>query len=177
MDIEELLGEVETLVAPIVQAHGLFLVDLEWRRAGRRGVLRFYIDRPGSRQGEFQAGAGGVSIADCQRFSEEVGDLLDVSGLIPDSYDLEVSSPGLDRELRKDRELRWAVGRAVRCWLREPLDGRTECSGRLQAVTEEALVVEEPGGRVRELPRARVAKARLELPFPQRAGRRSGVGR
>ncbi|MFQ5830319.1 MAG: ribosome maturation factor RimP [Candidatus Methylomirabilia bacterium] len=177
MDTEERFAEIEALVAPILQALGLFLVDIEWRRTGRRGMLRFFIDKAGPRPEEFQAGPGGVSITDCQRFSEEVGDLLDVSGLVPDGYDLEVSSPGLDRELRKDRELRWAIGRAVRCWLREPLDGQTECSGRLQAVTEEALIVEEPGGRALELPRTRVAKARLELPFPKRRGRRSGVRR
>lgn len=165
MVAEDRLAQIEALVAPVLRAHGLTLVDLEWRREGRRWVLRFTIDKGGA------AGAGpgrGPSIADCQRFSHEVGDLLDVSGLIPESYDLEVSSPGLDRELRKEREFRWAVGRAVHCWLRDPEDGRTEFSGHLRAVTEELLILEETGGRVRELPRSRVAKARLEFSFPRR---------
>jgi len=164
MITEERLAEVEVLVAPVLRAHGLLLVDLEWRRVGRRSVLRFAIDKadPARERGK------GVSIADCQRFSQEVGDLLDVADLVPGSYDLEVSSPGLDRELRKERELRWAVGKAVRCWVREAQDGRTEFAGRLQVVTEATLTLEESGGRVRELPRVGVTKVRLELPFPRR---------
>ncbi len=165
MFTEERLAQIEALVSPVLTAYGLTLVDVEWRREGRRWVLRFSLDRGqgmGGKPGE------GLTIADCQRFSQEIGDLLDVSDLIPWSYDLEVSSPGLDRELRKERELRWAVGKAVHCWVREPQDGRTEFSGRLQAVTEQTLILEEAGGPVRELSRSRVTKARLEFPFPQR---------
>lgn len=165
MATDERLTRIEALVSPVLSAHGLTLVDLEWRREGRRWVLRFFIDKAG--EGGREPGKG-LSIADCQRFSQEVGDLLDVSDLIPGSYDLEVSSPGLDRELKKERELRWAVGKPVHCWVREPQDGRTEFSGRLQAVTGEMLVLEEAGGRVRELPRLRVTRARLEFPFPRR---------
>src|SRR4030095_8827652 len=99
-DLHARLSRIEAVASPVLEAHGLSLVDLEWRREGRRWVLRFYVDK-----------AGGVGIADCQRFSREMGDVLDVSGLIPEPYDLEVSSPGLDRELKKERELPWAVGR------------------------------------------------------------------
>lgn len=141
---------IEAVVAPVVRAHGLRLVDVEFRGGGRRGPLRFFIDKP-----------GGVSIADCQRFSEEVGDLLDVANLLPGSYDLEVSSPGLDRELRKDRELRWAVGRRVRLWVREPVEGRRELVGELAEVAEGFLTVMDAAGR-RQIPRALLAKVRLE---------------
>jgi len=177
MVTEERLAQIEALVSPVLGEHALTLVDLEWRREGRRWVLRFYIDKAGGTGAAPPAGRERVSIGDCQRFSQEVGDLLDVSGLIPGSYDLEVSSPGLDRELRKERELRWAVGKAVRCWLREAPDGRMEVSGRLRAVTEETLTLEEPEGHVRELPRVKVAKVRLELPFPKRRETRSELGR
>lgn len=145
------LGRVEAVVAPVLGSHGLALVDLEWRREGRRSVLRFFVDKP-----------GGVAITDCQRFSHEVGDLLDVSGLVEGAYDLEVSSPGLDRELRKDREFAWALGRDIRCWLREPLDGRTEFSGRLAAFSPERVTIARPDGGTREVPRSLVSKARLE---------------
>ncbi|MFQ5897723.1 MAG: ribosome maturation factor RimP [Candidatus Methylomirabilia bacterium] len=177
MVTEERLAQIEALVSPVLRDHGLRLVDLEWRGAGRRGVLRFYIDRTNSEDREPTAAVDGVSIADCQRFSQEVGDLLDVSGLIPEAYDLEVSSPGLDRELRKEREFRWAIGKAVHCWLREDLDGRMEVSGCLREVRDETLVLEEAEGRVWELPRLRVSKARLELPFPKRRDRGLGPGR
>ena len=79
-------------------------MDAQWHREGRRWVLSFFVDKP-----------GGVSIGDCQAVSREAGDVLDVTGLIEPAYDLEFSSPGLDRELRSDREYAWAVGKDVRC--------------------------------------------------------------
>jgi len=95
-----------------------------------------------------------------------VGAVLDASAIIDASYDLEVSSPGLDRLLRKERELCWAVGKRVSCWLA----GGREVRGRLVAVEPDRLVLEHDGERV-ELPRAGVTKARLEaeVPWPRRA--------
>ena len=144
------LGRVEAVVGPVLTSHGLILVDAEWHREGRRWVLRFFVDK-----------AGGVSVGDCQAVSREAGDVLDVSGLIEPAYDLEFSSPGLDRELKKDREYAWAVGKEVRCWVREPVNGRTEFSGRLSGVSATALELEGPEGRTQEVPRALVTKARL----------------
>ncbi len=152
-DLAGLETAVETVVLPAVQAQGLTLVDLDVRGNGRRTAVRVYVDKP-----------GGVTIDDCQRLSYELGDLIDVSNLVPRSYDLEVSSPGLDRELRKDRELRWATGRLVRVWTREPVDGRRELSGRLVLVDEGALLVAPaaPDGPV-QVPRSLLAKVRLEV--------------
>jgi ribosome maturation factor RimP len=151
---EAWLGKVEAVVAPVLASHGLSLVDTEWHREGRRWVLRFFVDKP-----------GGVTVGDCQAVSREAGDVLDVAGLMELAYDLEMSSPGLDRELRTDREFAWAVGKDVRCWVREPVDGRTEFSGRLVAASPAGLTLAEPEGRTTELPRALVTKARLELAF------------
>ncbi|SRR6266508_5493374 len=163
MDGEAWLSKVEAAVAPVLSSYGLGLVDVEWRREGRRWVLRFFVDKP-----------GGVTVGDCQAFSREAGDVLDVSGLIEPAYDLEVSSPGLDRELKKDREFVWAVGREVRCWVREPLDSRTEFTGRLAAVTGSHLMLAEDSGAMREVPRQLVTKARLDpgLGRPRTAGRK-----
>jgi len=146
---------IEEVVLPVLRDHGLTLVDLEWRGHRPRGVLRVFVDKP-----------GGVGIEDCQRASREMGDVLDAAGLIEEAYDLEVSSPGLDRQLRKDRELRWAVGKRVRCWLA----GGEEHQGRLVDVDETRLTLDDAGQRV-ELSRARVTKARLEaeVPWPRRA--------
>lgn len=149
-DPETRLSRVEAALSPVLASHGLQVVDIEYHRAGRRWVLRLFVDKP-----------NGVSIADCQRFSHEAGDLLDVSGLIEESYDLEVSSPGLDRELRKDREFAWATGKDVRCWLRQPLDGRTELSGLLVAANAEALTLRDAEGQTQAVPRGLVARARL----------------
>ena len=142
---------VETVVLPAVEAHGLTLVDLEVRGNGRRTAVRLYVDKP-----------GGVTISDCQQLSHEVGDLIEVSNLVRSGYDLEVSSPGLDRELRRDREFQWATGRRVRVWTREPVEGHRELSGRLVQAAQEALALDTPDGP-RNVPRSLVTKARLEV--------------
>jgi ribosome maturation factor RimP len=141
---------IEALATPVLRAHGLTLVDLDYRGGGRRWILRFFVDK-----------ADGVTIDDCQRFSREIGDLLDVSDLVPGSFDLEVSSPGLDRELKTDREFAWATGREVRAWTREPVDGQREFVGRLVEPGEAFLTLADAAGR-RQVPRALLTKVRLE---------------
>jgi ribosome maturation factor RimP len=149
--------QIEEALQPVLHDHGLTLVDLEWRGHRPRGLLRVFVDKP-----------DGVRIEDCQRASRELGDVLDAAGLIEEAYDLEVSSPGLDRQLRKDRELRWAVGKRVRCWLA----GGEEHQGHLVGVDPDALTLEDEGRR-EELSRARVTKVRLdvEVPWPRRPSR------
>jgi len=148
-------GLIEEAVAPVVADHGLQLVDVEWRELRPRGLLRLYVDK-----------LGGVGIGDCERLSREIGDVLDAAAVIEGGYDLEVSSPGLDRQLRKEREYRWAIGRQVRSWLA----GGSEVRGRLTAVTADRLVLDRGGEQV-ELGRADVTKARLEaeVPWPRKA--------
>ena len=155
MQADERELRIEEAVQPVLHDHGLTLVDLEWRGHRPRGILRVFVDKP-----------GGVGIEDCRRASREMGDVLDAAGLIEEAYDLEVSSPGLDRQLRKDRELRWALGKRVRCWLA----GGEEHQGRLVDVGDSQLTLDDAGQRV-ELPRDRVTKARLdaEVPWPRRA--------
>jgi ribosome maturation factor RimP len=155
MDEAERITLIEEALTQVVADHRLHLVDLEWRALRPRGLLRLYVDKP-----------GGVAIGDCERLSREIGDVLDAAALIEGGYDLEVSSPGLDRQLRKEREYHWAVGRQVRCWLA----GGAEVRGRLAAVTPERLVLDREGERV-ELGRADVTKARLEaeVPWPRKA--------
>ncbi len=158
---EPWLSRVEAVVSPVLASYGLTLVDAEWGREGRRWVLRFFVDKP-----------GGVTVGDCQAVSREAGDVLDVSGFIEPAYDLEFSSPGLDRQLRKDREFTWAVGKQVRCWVREPVDGHTEFFGRLVAASATMLSLEGPEGRTQEVPRTLVTKARLEPALPKPMGRK-----
>ena len=155
MQDDERDSRIEEIIQPVLGDHGLLLVDLEWRPHRPRGVLRIFVDKP-----------AGVGIADCEHVSREIGDLLDVSGLISEAYDLEVSSPGLDRQLRTDREYRWAIGKAVRCWLA----GGAEVRGRLTDVDGGRLTLEQSGGAV-DVPRAQITKARLDaqVPWPRRS--------
>src|SRR6266480_3007036 len=129
--------QIEEVVMPVLRDHGLELVDIEWRPRRPRGV----------------------GIGDCERVSRELGDVLDAAATatLDASYDLEVSSPGLDRLLRKEREFRWAVGRQLCCWLA----GGREVRGQLVAVEPDRLVIEHDGERV-ELSRAGLTKVRLE---------------
>jgi ribosome maturation factor RimP len=154
MEDEERGARIEQVIGPVLLGHGLELVDLEWRARRPRSILRVVVDKP-----------GGVAIDDCERVSREVGDLLEVARVIEESYDLEVSSPGLDRLLRTEREYRWARGKRVRCWL---TDGR-EVRGRLLEAAGGRLVLDQDGGRV-ELARTDVAKTRLDaqVPWPRR---------
>ena len=151
MQDDEKQHEIEAVVEPVLRDHGLTLVDLEWRSRRPRGALRLYVDKP-----------GGVGIDDCQRVSREVGDVLDASALIEEAYDLEVSSPGLDRQLRKDREFRWAAGKRVCCWLA----GGEEVRGRLLGVDAGQIVLEQDSGAEVRLDRAGVTKARLDVDVP-----------
>src|SRR6267142_2807025 len=155
MDEAGRTGLIEEAITPVVADHGLQLVDVAWRELRPRGLLRLYVDKP-----------GGVGIGDCERLSREIGDVLDAAAVIEGGYDLEVSSPGLDRQLRKEREFRWAVGKRVQCWLA----GGEEFRGRLADVDDALLTLERDGERV-ELARDRVTKARLEpeVPWPRRA--------
>src|SRR2546429_5664943 len=124
MDDAVRTDQIEEVVTPVLRDHGLELVDVEWRPLRPGGGLRLFGDKP-----------GGVGIRDCERVSREIGDVLDASAIIEASYDLEVSSPGLDRLLRKERELCWAVGKRVSCWLA----GGREVRGRLVAVGPDRL--------------------------------------
>ena len=150
MQDDERQHRIEEVVQPVLRDHGLTLVDLEWRGHRPRGALRLFVDKP-----------GGVGIEDCQRASREIGDVVDAAALIDYGYDLEVSSPGLDRLLRKDREFQWALGKPVRCWLA----GGAEHHGTLTEVAPERLVLDRDGERV-ELPREVVTKARLDVSVP-----------
>jgi len=155
MQDDERESRIEEVIQPLLRDQGLELVDLDWRPHRPRGVLRIFVDKP-----------AGVGIGDCERVSREIGDLLDVSGLIAEGYDLEVSSPGLERQLRKDREYRWAIGKLVRCWLA----GGEEVRGRLADVSGERLTLERDGG-VLEVSRAQITKAHLDaqVPWPRRS--------
>jgi len=150
MSDEAQLTRIEEVIQPVLRDHGLELVDLDWKGVRPRGVLRVFVDK-----------MGGVRLADCERLSRELGDILDVASVIEGAYDLEVSSPGLDRTLRKEREFRWALGKPVRCWVA----GGAEFAGRLAEVGDERLVLERAGQRV-EVSRAALTKARLDIEVP-----------
>ena len=150
---EEYEKQTEELLSPIAAANGVSVYDVEYVKEGSDYYLRAYIDKP-----------GGVSIQDCENVSRALSDELDRVDPIPDSYILEVSSPGLGRVLKKDKHLMSAIGMEVELKLFKPADGRKEFSGILEHFDAESIVVRE-GETQRSFPRGEIAVIRLALDF------------
>lgn len=148
---KRVLQVTEQLVQPILDALGLELVDLEFVREGGRWFLRVFIDKP-----------GGVSLTDCQSVAERLGPLLDVKDPIPHAYHLEVSSPGLDRPLKKPADYVRYQGRKVQVRTYAPIQGRRRFVGRLQKAGPEEITVEVDGVEF-TIPLAQIAAARLAV--------------
>ena len=147
--------QVEDLVEPILDEMGFELVDVQYLPKYGRWVLRLYIDTE-----------GGVTIDDCARVSREIGDLIDVKDVIMHEYILEVSSPGLNRPLKKDTDFMWAKGKRVKVRMAKPVNGRRNFTGYLKSFEDDTLYVEAEGA-VMALPRVEVEKANLVYEFNQ----------
>lgn len=149
---EEIKIRLEGLLQPLAEAQGLELVDLELKRSLRgRTTLRLFLDRP-----------GGITLDEIARFSRIAGELLDVHDLIPESYNLEVSSPGLTRELKKPRDYERYAGRLVRLTTRAPINGRQVHRGILRGLEDNRVSLED-NGQVYTIPLAEIARARLDI--------------
>lgn len=142
-------------------AYGLDIFDVTLRREGAGNVLRVVLDRPGPAATAEES----VSIADCERVSEELGTILDVEDAVPGAYTLEVSSPGLDRPLRGPDDYRRFAGRAAKIVTREPIDRQTAFAGRLRGLDGDEVLFEAEGGREIRLPLALISRARLDVEF------------
>jgi len=133
---EAVAERVWEIAEPLVAHEGLEIVDIEFRRESRGMVLRLYLDRCGG-----GTEGGGVSLDDLSRVSRQLGDLLDVHQAVPGSYTLEVSSPGINRRLRRPEHFRRYLGKTVRVRTATPVEGRRNFRGTLQAVRTEGIVV------------------------------------
>ncbi len=137
------------ILEPAIKALNYELVELEFHG----GVLRIYIDRP-----------EGVTLDDCQKVSQQMSALLDVEDPIPGAYTLEVSSPGLDRPLRKLMDFRQRMGQRVRIELLLPINGRRRFTGTLRGVEADEVLIEVDDTLMR-LPFTQIGKARLVPEF------------
>jgi ribosome maturation factor RimP len=129
--------EAETLVRPVVEGAGLELVDVGFGREAGRRVLRVIVDRD-----------GGVDLDTIADLSERISRRLDLEGFEPGPYSLEVSSPGIERSLKRPRDYERAVGRTVRMRVRGPA-GSTTHEGELVSADDEAIVIAASGGEQR----------------------------
>jgi len=136
----------------VVRSEGLLLVELQYRPEGRGNVLRLYVDRP----------EGGVTLEECALVSRQVSDLLDVEDLLPGRYHLEVSSPGLTRQLKTKRDFEIFAGRTARLVVRSDPGGSDTLEGRLKGILGEEVLLD-CGGQLKAVPLSRVAKAKLTV--------------
>lgn len=145
---------VQQLARPIVEQEGLELVDVEYQKEGPNWFLRVFIDRED----------GGVDLDDCTRISEILGETLDERDPIPGAYILEVSSPGAERPLNKEKDFLKAVGKNVYITTYEPIEGQKVFEGVLHQFDGTTLMVNEKKKSF-EIPLEKVAKARLSVVF------------
>jgi ribosome maturation factor RimP len=154
------------LLEPPIEALGFELIDIEFAREGRGGVLRIYIDRcaDGDHRASGEHRAGGdqamITVDDCAAASHAVSRVLEIEDPIKGHYTLEVSSPGFDRILRKRAHFERFIGERIFAELKVPIEGRRRFVGVLKSVVGEAIVVE-VDGQAHELPLERIQKARL----------------
>lgn len=145
---------VTELIEPVLREMGFELVDVEYLNVLGRWILRIYVDRE----------EGGVTLDDCAKVSGEIGDLIDVKEIIRHRYMLEVSSPGLDRPLKKEKDFLRALGKKVKVKTKVPMEGRRNFTGVLDGFHQGRLALALDSGVV-SIPLADVDKARLVYEF------------
>ena len=159
------LTELRSIADRVARSHGLELFDLQFRREPIGWVVRIVIDRPVPVTPPGPSGHGeDVTLTDCQAVSQDVSVILDAEVAFDHAFTLEVSSPGLDRPLRDLDDFARFVGRRVKIVTSEMVDGQRFVSGRIAAVDDRTIVIED-GKTTRLVPEILVARARLEVEF------------
>ncbi|MGB1110846.1 MAG: ribosome maturation factor RimP, partial [Gammaproteobacteria bacterium] len=129
--------DLDALFAPVVESMGYELVGTEFTTQGRRGVLRVYIDKE-----------DGITVDDCGKVSYQLSGLLDVEDPVPGAYNLEVSSPGLDRPLFKAADYERFAGERVKIRLHAPMNGRRKQAGVLKGMEDDKVLLDTEDGAV-----------------------------
>ena len=130
--MEKIEEKVEELVKKKIENIGYSLYDVEYAKEGPNYYLRIYIDKP-----------DGIDLNDCEKVNDEINDLLDQADYIKDQYFLEVSSPGIERRLRKDKHLEQNISKNVEIKLfKKDNNGKKEYTGKLKAFNQEEIIIE-----------------------------------
>lgn len=151
---EEIEAYVENLFLPITQKHGFELVDVEYVKEAGSWYLRVYIDKE-----------GGIAVDDCEVVSREADPILDTDDCIEESYILEVSSPGLGRPLKKDKDFARSIGEEVEVRLFRAVEGCKEYTGLLNAYDKTTVTLMLEDEKTLVLERSNIALIRLALDF------------
>lgn len=149
--VEDIVAE---MTLPITEKNKFELVDVEFVKEGANWYLRVYIDKP-----------GGVTIDDCQSVSEELSEKLDETDPIPQSYFLEVSSPGLDRPLKTERDFEKYKGELVEVKLFQSVDGKKVFEGELLGLLDGQVAIKQPDGNEMSFERSKISTVRRVIKF------------
>ncbi len=151
---EEYEIKTEQLLVPILDEYQFELVDVEFVKEAGTFYLRAYIDKE-----------GGITIDDCEAVSRRLSDLLDEKDFIPDAYVLEVSSPGLGRQLKKEKDFERSLGEEVEVKLYQAIEKQKEFSGILESYDKDTIVLADEHGKKLTFRRSELALVRLAVHF------------
>ena len=154
MNRKGIVRNIEEHCEPIIENLGYDLVDLEYLKERGRYFLRFYIGR-----------SEGIGIDDCQIVSEAVGKKLDELDLIEESYYLEVSSPGLERPLKTNKDLKRNIGKNVEISLYKNVDGKKKYIGQLLDYTDTHIKIKDDTSEYIEIDRKTISNIKLVIDF------------
>ena len=145
--MKEIIEKIRELISNLLLENKMELVDILYRREAGNMVLRLLVDKE-----------GGITLDDCAKLNEDVGNILDQENAMPDKYLLEVSSPGLDRHLKTKRDFQRVIGQRINVHTYEPIEDRRDYNGEVSEVDEENVIVSGV-----KIPLKKISKAKLEI--------------
>lgn len=154
MSKKSIISHVREIIEELIKDLEYELVDVEFKKEGSSKFLRIFLDKP-----------GGITIDDCQTMSKAIGEELDKADPIKEAYYLEVSSPGLDRPLKNDKDFKRNLNKDVEIRLYEPLDGTKLIQGRFLEFDKDKLKIQYEDESVIDIPRDKIALIRLAVKF------------
>jgi len=158
MSSAAILSKIEAIAERVAQPAGIEVVEVELKGGGQNRFLRISIDRP-----------EGVTHADCELISHEVGTILDVEDIVPGHYTLEVSSPGVERKLIKLTDFERFTGKKIKTVLKDPIENSRTWEGTLASCADGLITLEVNEGKKIQFPFDRVEKANLKFEWGARA--------
>ncbi len=159
--MESVLDRVRAIAGRVAADYGLDIFDVQFRREAPGMVLRVQLDRPGPAATAEES----VSVEDCAHVSRELSAILDVEDVVPTAYTLEVSSPGLDRPLRRPDDYRRFAGRLAKIVMREKIDGQGFFRGKLCGLDGRDVLIEADDRKTHRVPLDVITRANLEVEF------------
>ena len=149
----EITERVKELMAGYLDGHDIELVEITYKREQGGMVLRLLVDKP-----------GGIKISECEELNNYLSETLDKENIIDDHHIVEVSSPGLDRPMKTDRDFERSMGKVLEITTYEPIDGKKSHCGRLIGIDKENIVIESDGTSTL-IPMQKIARAVLKIEF------------